>query len=116
MHQFPSDLPEESDALVPPSRRSPTAVGVMTPPPPSRRLIQVPVFSTRAFREPFLVSLELVAACLLASEALVPAVRTCAEILFALGVGYLALWSYQLLRFFSFQRSVRRELEVRFQH
>ena len=87
----------------------------MTPPPPSRRPMQVPEFSTRAFCEPILVTLELVAARLLAAETLVPAVRIGAEVLFALGLGYLALWAYQLIRFFSVQRSVRRELAVRFQ-
>lgn len=115
MHQFPSDLPEESDALVPPSRRPPTAVGVMTPPPPSRRPIRVPQFSARAFRTPFLVSLELVAARLLASEAIVPAARIGAELLFALGLGVLAIWTYQVATFFRVQRSARRELAVRFQ-
>ena len=115
MHQFPSDLPEESGALVPPSRRPPTVVGLMTPPSPSPSPMRIPQFSARAFREPFLVSLELVAARLLASETMLPAVRVGAEVLFALGLGYLVLWAYQLHIFFSVQRSVRRQLAVRFQ-
>lgn len=113
MHQFPSDLPDESDALVPPGGRPPTAIGLMTPPPPSRGPRQVPPFSTRAFRTPFLISLELVAARLLAADALVPAVRVAAELLFALGLGLLAVWSYQLFIFFGRRREVRRELAAR---
>ena len=104
MHSFPSDLPDESPGLVPPNKRPPTAVGVLTPPPPPRPEFRIPQFSNRAFRTPLLVSLELVAARLLAAEVSVPVARVIAEVLFAGGLVLLGVWTHQILIFFRVQR------------